>query len=78
MLQEEQNKEDKNMTKHLLLVETDDFLIEFLKKKTSEPRGMKHMNGKRRCTAHGHLVEKYPCQDCLKEGKTETYEDWFE
>ena len=28
------------MTKTLLLVETDEFLIEFLKKKTSEPRGM--------------------------------------
>ena len=43
----------------------------------SEKKRLKKMNGLRRCTAHGHLTEYVPCEDCRKEGKTEEYEDWF-
>jgi len=39
-----------------------------------------HMNGKKRCKAHGHLVEFVPCAQCKEEGipETEVYEDWFQ
>jgi len=44
----------------------------------SEKLRQKNMNGLRRCTAHGHLVENTPCEECRIEGKTEVYEDWFQ
>ena len=46
----------------------------------SEVYILEKMNGKRRCKAHGHLVEFEPCAQCRKENipETETYEDWFQ
>jgi len=46
----------------------------------SEIKRRTHMNGKKRCKAHGHLVELVPCAQCKEQGipETEVYEDWFQ